>query len=703
MAPRSARLAIALLAAAPLTRCSADVDSVGQTAEPIVVCARGETVEGVDVSEYQGRSIDWGAVHASGRQFAIARIGDGLYRDPTFASNWAGIRAAGMIRGAYQFYRPNRDANAQADIVCAALGRLGPGELPAMLDLEADNGVSPAGIRASIDTWIARVRECTGKTPLIYTAGWFWNPHVASADYGGYPLVVAAYGPRCPDLPLGWGDWTIYQYSDGEERYTPGVGVVPGIGQSVDRDRFNGSLADLQRFVQSNRPPIGYLDHTGCDAIAGWSMDPDAPANVIDVHLYIGGPAGSGAPGFPIHAGLHRDDLCAAIGSCNHGYSFAPPHGLFDGADHAVYAYGIDAMGGDNPLLGTGTLHCDAPAPPVAAARGVRRHVPDPTVLAAWRWSPIDIAHLSDATLNAYADGPDVVASPSLTRADPEPAVFLVENRVLRHVVSGEAMEAWRFPWDTIRVDTVANVHANLTGPALPSRPFLAQGSGPAVYLIDEPPPLWAQITRADVPSTLTTGASATLTLVLHNRGSIAWNPNEVWLVPSSPRDHDSALCDASSWRSCRQAVTVGAVVAPGADVTLTVPLRAPSAAGTFRECFALRDGSIYFSDPGQMGFADDALCRSFTVTVPIQQTDAGASDVGASDVGASDVGASDVGASDVGTEDAGDPSVDGGEEDAGALTGSCGCRTQGAGRGAPGSMVLAAVALAARRRRRRR
>ena len=212
------------------------------------------------------------------------------------------------------------------------------------------------------------------------------------------------------------------------------------------------------------------------------------------------------------------------------------------------------------------------------------------------------------------------------------------------------------------------------------------------VYLIDEPPPLWAQITRADAPSTLTAGAAATLTLVLHNRGSIAWTPDEVWLVPTSPRDHDSALCDASSWRSCRQAVTVGAVVAPGADVTLTVPLRAPSAAGTFRECFALRDGSVYFSDPGQMGFADDALCRSFTVTAPVTPTDAGPSDAGPSDVGTDDVG----------TDDAGDPSVDGGAEDAGALTGSCGCRAQGSGRGGCGSMVLAAVALAGGRRRRR-
>lgn len=670
-------------------RCAPEADTVASTAQPVVVCARGETVEGVDVSEYQGGSIDWGAVHGSGRQFAIARIGDGLYRDPTFARNWEGIRAAGMIRGAYQFYRPNRDANAQADIVCAAVGRLGPGDLPAMLDLEADNGVSPAGIRASIDVWLQRVRDCTGKTPLIYTAGWFWNPHVGSADYGGYPLVVAAYGPRCPDLPLGWGDWTIFQYSDGEERYTPGVGVVPGIGQSCDRDRFNGSLADLQRFAQSNRVPVGYLDRVGCDLIAGWSMDPDAPDTAIDVHLYLGGPAGSGAPGFPVHADQRREDLCTAIGSCNHGYAFAPPYGLFDGTDRTVFAYGIDAMGGDNPLLGTGTLRCDAPAPPIPPARGVRRHVPNPEVLAAWRWSGLDVARLSDAVINGYPDGPDVVSAPALTRADGEDPVYLVENRTLRHVPSPAAMAAWRFAWDAIRVDTAASVHANLTGAPLPVRPFLAQGSGPAVYLIDEPPPLWAQLVRSEVPARVTAGSTATMSVVLRNRGAATWSPGEVWLVPVGPRDHDSALCDAATWRTCRQAATVAAPVAPGAEVTVRVTVRAPTTTGTARECFALRDGAVYFGDPGEMGFGDDALCPSFAVDAPMTATDAGTpveADAGVVAV------------------DAGEEGVDGGEvaEDHDALTGSCGCRATG-GRGASWwAVALVGGAMVGRRRRRR-
>jgi len=146
-------------------------------------------------------------------------------------------------------------------------------------------------------------------------------------------------------------------------------------------------------------------------------MDPDAPDAVIDVHLYVGGPAGSGAPGFPVHAGLHRDDLCVAIGSCNHGYSLATPPMFFDGADHTVFAYGIDTMGGDNPLLGTATFRCAAPvATPDASA---------PDVV-----SVPDVASVPDGV-----SAPDVGSAPDVARvpdvASEEDAGISVDGEVV--------------------------------------------------------------------------------------------------------------------------------------------------------------------------------------------------------------------------------------------------------------------------------
>src|SRR5262249_15108771 len=59
-----------------------DIDQVEQNA---TVCAKGSTVNGIDVSEWQG-TVDWKAVKASGRVFAIARISDGTYHDKQFST-----------------------------------------------------------------------------------------------------------------------------------------------------------------------------------------------------------------------------------------------------------------------------------------------------------------------------------------------------------------------------------------------------------------------------------------------------------------------------------------------------------------------------------------------------------------------------------------------------------------------------------------
>jgi lysozyme len=101
-----------------------DVDSTGSPQVGILarVCAAAATTKGVDVSYYNG-TIDWARVKAAGNEFAFIRISDGTgFHDPQFAANWAGARAVGMVRGIYQFFRPNQDVDAQADMVIAAAG-----------------------------------------------------------------------------------------------------------------------------------------------------------------------------------------------------------------------------------------------------------------------------------------------------------------------------------------------------------------------------------------------------------------------------------------------------------------------------------------------------------------------------------------------------------------------------------------------------
>ncbi len=249
-------------------------DDTGQRVDGIRVC-HTTTVEGLDVSEFQG-AIDWNMVHASGREFAIARMGDGTYHDSTFARNWDGIRAAGMIRGAYLFFRPTVSATAQADLIAAAVGRLGAGDLPVTIDVECmcpvSAGVctssgpgcaSPATAASVLRALIDRVAADTGKTPMIYTGAWFWDGGTYYNDavaFGGNPLWVSGYVTGCVNTPVGWSDWQFWQYSDGTcagcpARNTP----VPGVASSpsVDRNVFAGTLADLRNFANGGGPMWG--------------------------------------------------------------------------------------------------------------------------------------------------------------------------------------------------------------------------------------------------------------------------------------------------------------------------------------------------------------------------------------------------------------------------------------------------------------
>jgi lysozyme len=209
-------------------------------ARAAVICPGANTVQGVDVSHYQG-SINWSAVKASGIAFAIASVGDGTYQDPDFAANWSGMKANGIIRGAYQYFEPGEDPGTQADILIGKIGHLGNGDLPATLDVEATGGQSAATITANIHTWVNKVQAATGKAPIIYTGKYFWNDNVGSGDFAGLPLWIAAYGVSCPDTPNAWGGWKMWQYGD--------AGSVGGISGGVDVDVFNGSLADLQVFA----------------------------------------------------------------------------------------------------------------------------------------------------------------------------------------------------------------------------------------------------------------------------------------------------------------------------------------------------------------------------------------------------------------------------------------------------------------------
>ena len=461
-------------------------EPVGEASAAIVVCPGPATVHGIDVSEFQG-NIDWNQVKASGIAWAYARIDDGTYMDTKFDQNWPAMKAAGVLRGAYQFFEPGDDPGALADIVIQKMGPLGVGDLPPMLDMEVTGGQSPAVITAHIHTWIDKVQAATGRVPIIYTGKYFWNGNVGSADFAGYPLWIAAYVSPCPSTPDPWGNWSMWQYNSN--------GSIPGISGNVDVDLFNGTIDQLNALASPpNKPPVGWLDAADCNAISGWAQDPDTADQPIDVHLYFdGNPGDPAAKAFAVHADQHRADLCQAIGSCNHGYSAAPPRSLLDGQPHTVNAFGIDSMGGNNPPLSGGpkTFQCAPPTPPVDALHGIKRWIPSPAVFAAWRFDWFrDLAHEPDALVASFPDGPNEPDAPVVVQADDgTPEVWVIDSGLRRHVTDPASLAAWRFDGPGVVVVTpAAQVYQNPQGADFPAAPFVfSSPSDPKVYILDVP------------------------------------------------------------------------------------------------------------------------------------------------------------------------------------------------------------------------
>lgn len=204
------------------------------------VCASGTTTRGIDI--YQGDLInDINKVKASGVVYAFLKAFE-YQQDPRFISRWHAMKDDGIIRGAYDFFHPERDPIAQATKFCSIVGALEDTD-SAWLDWETTGGTFNATDRANGLKWLQKVEALTGKIPGIYASPSFLQELVLDKTFLRYPLWVAHYGVKCPLVPTPWTNWNFWQ--------TTGTGNVPGMTGHCDMDLFNGSLSDLQTFMKN--------------------------------------------------------------------------------------------------------------------------------------------------------------------------------------------------------------------------------------------------------------------------------------------------------------------------------------------------------------------------------------------------------------------------------------------------------------------
>ncbi len=216
-----------------------------------VLNAAQATVEGIDVSHYQG-AISWAQVAASGNVFAFIQATQGTgYIDATFAANWAQAAAAGILRGAYHIFYPNQDPVDQAERFLSTL--TSKGELPVALDLEQVNagvGVPLDTVANGVSAWVDYVSANYGR-PIVYVSPAYWNALPNKGIEPKADLWVAEYGVAAPVAVGQWGlGYTFWQYT--------GTGAANGITGAVDQDHYNGSLDQLHAYltrVETNAGP----------------------------------------------------------------------------------------------------------------------------------------------------------------------------------------------------------------------------------------------------------------------------------------------------------------------------------------------------------------------------------------------------------------------------------------------------------------
>ncbi|KAH8703118.1 glycoside hydrolase family 25 protein [Talaromyces proteolyticus] len=205
------------------------------------------SVQGFDISNYQG-NIDWSGAYNSGARFVIIKATEGTdYIDSGFNSHYTGATNAGFIRGGYHFAHPDSSSGAdQANYFLAHGGGWSADgiTLPGMLDIEyAPSGNECYGLSASdmvswITDFVNTYESATGRYPMIYSTNDWWSTCTGNSDAfsSNSPLVLADYNSSPGTIPGGWPYQTIWQNSD-------------SYAYGGDSDVFNGDETALKKIA----------------------------------------------------------------------------------------------------------------------------------------------------------------------------------------------------------------------------------------------------------------------------------------------------------------------------------------------------------------------------------------------------------------------------------------------------------------------
>lgn len=204
--------------------------------------------EGIDVSKWQG-TVDWKKVYGAGKRFAMARASIASSTiDETFATNYKGMLAAGLVPGAYHLVSGASSGIQQAINFGGQLAAANFDRGLLVLDVEGWeetlNG-NEIGTLLAVEYLCDWIRETYKRTPIIYTGVYWRDDLVQHPNNFGAELWLSYYGTNDPDLyvPRAWTTkgWKILQYSS--------TGSVAGVSGNCDLNRNAGTLKSLKELA----------------------------------------------------------------------------------------------------------------------------------------------------------------------------------------------------------------------------------------------------------------------------------------------------------------------------------------------------------------------------------------------------------------------------------------------------------------------
>jgi GH25 family lysozyme M1 (1,4-beta-N-acetylmuramidase) len=214
---------------------------------------------GEDRSSFQAGGQSW-----SQNAFGFCKATEGTgWTDPTFAGNWANLKAEGKHRGAYHFFHPADSPAVQAEFFVNYVSRHGGFNAGDMFvaDVElmvGDDGfevpgtanatvrmheqlkphTKPLGSTGNLARqFLDEIAVRVGPACPVVVYSYLSMAQGALGSCNGYPLFVAYFSGSPPANVEPWANWVFWQHAD------------HGGQGGGDADFFNGDAAELSIFV----------------------------------------------------------------------------------------------------------------------------------------------------------------------------------------------------------------------------------------------------------------------------------------------------------------------------------------------------------------------------------------------------------------------------------------------------------------------